>query len=209
MSGYWQHRSRWVSSTAHKEHPAPPLSGWFFSVGLSTPSNLTACAPQWNCAGHVQTGMWERQREVSNHHLLIIYALIIFILALLDSRAVDRLRRLNVIKIMTQVFIILQLSTPYPTEPSPWERFVIRFWEDTGFAVHKMRIMKIVPVSREKKVLSLLRCGIQRCGCSLRADTGRWSESAHGCSWGSRQSCSGCSPAPGSPKNAAPHSSPW
>lgn len=66
-----------------------------------------------------------------------------------------------------------------------------------------------IPASREETVQSLLRCGLRCCGCSLRADTGRWSESAHGCSWGSRQSCSGCSPAPGSPKNAGPHSSPW
>lgn len=51
-------------------------------------------------------------------------------------------RGLSVIKVMTQVFLILQLSTPYPTELSPWERLVIRFSEDAGFAVHKMRITK-------------------------------------------------------------------
>lgn len=66
----------------------------------------------------------------------------------------------------------------------------------------------ILPVSHEEKALSLLRCGPRRCGCSRRADTSRWSVSGRGCSWDSRRSYSGCSPAPGSPGNAGPHWSP-
>lgn len=133
MTCYWQHQSRWVSSTARTGLPAPPLSGWFFSAGSSTPSNLTAHAPQWNLARRGRTKIWERGEEFRG------------ISASLDACSA-RQGNGNVIKVKAYVFFILQLNTPYPTELSPLrERLVIGFLEDAGSAPNKIRIMKWSP----------------------------------------------------------------
>lgn len=71
MLKYSQHQSHWVSSTVHKELPAPPLSVWSASAGLSTPSIQTTCVSQWSRAKHGQTG--EDKRVI---HLLILHVIV-------------------------------------------------------------------------------------------------------------------------------------